>query len=274
VQFTAIVTATATPGQLVNTVGASGKAGSLTTPVTADGNIAAAAVKIVPSIFDDRTVIVGRVYFDVNNNDNYENGTDKPIPGARVYLNDGRYATTDAEGRYSFPDVRQGSYAVRLDPVTVPYSVKPVPDDQGQPGTRAVRTPPGGGIINEDFLLQEPTGAAVKSRVTTVERGPVKLEKELTQGGAGYGVEMKLTLTGPVANLSITEPLPEGATRGEIELVSSDGKVTKLEVVNGQITIPGVLEAGTYTIRYALFTPLPPDLALTDPSISYDEVIR
>ncbi len=234
------------------------------------GAVAAAAVRIDLSVFSNNTTIVGRVYFD-NNDDNNFNEGDAPLSGARVYLSDGRYAVTDANGRYNIPDVTPGVYAVRLDPVTAPYGVKRVPSDQGAPGTRYVRTADAGGIKNEDFLLSSPKAAAVKSRSTTVQRGPVTIVKSITQGGAGYAVTITVKIDKAVSSLSISDPLPNGeASRGPVTITGTSATPT----VNGNvITIPGTLQPGTYIITYALFTPLPPDLALTDPDISYEEIL-
>ncbi|NJK43789.1 MAG: hypothetical protein HC933_05465, partial [Pleurocapsa sp. SU_196_0] len=174
-----------------------------------------------------------------------------------------RYAVTDKDGRYSIPNVAPGSYAVRLDPVTAPYTVKRVPDDQGAPGTRYVRAADAGGITNEDFLLSPPKGAAVKSRSTTVQRGPVRLSKVITQGGAGYAVTYTITITQAVRNLSITDPLPAGATRGPVTGATLEGNTLRF---------PGITQPGTYTVTFALFTPLPPDLALTDPDILFEQI--
>jgi hypothetical protein len=85
-----------------------------------------------------------------------------------------------------------------------------------------------------------------------------------------------ITVSNAVSNLEITDPLPKGAERGPLVLVSSDGTVIKVELSSDGKTIRvlGTLEAGTYTLSYAIFSPLPPDQVLTDPSISYEEVIR
>ncbi len=230
--------------------------------------IAAAAVKINLGVFDNKTVILGRVYFDANNNNNFD-PTEKPLPGARVYFSDGRTAVTDANGRYNIPNVAPGTYAIRLDPVTAPYTVRRVPEDQGAPGTRHVKVGEVGGIINADFSLTPPTGAAVKARSTTVQRGPITLQKSMVQGGAGYAVTIKVTVEKAVNNLQITDPLPSNSSRGPVTL---NGTTVSPSVSGSTITIPGTVAAGTYTLVYPLFSALAPDLALTDPDISYEEI--
>jgi hypothetical protein len=218
-------------------------------------------------------VIVGRVYFDKNDNLSFEAGIDEPFSGARIYLTDGRYAISDTLGRYSLPELEAGRYALRLDPLTVPYQAKAIPDDQGLRGTRLVALE-NGGISTEDFPLEWNRAAIVKARSTQVVRGPVSLVKRLEQGGAGYAVSINISLETAVKNLTISDPLPPGATRGPIELIGSDGRVLEVKTVGDQLLIAGILEPGQYTLRYALFTALPPESVVTDPSISYEEVIR
>jgi uncharacterized repeat protein (TIGR01451 family)/fimbrial isopeptide formation D2 family protein len=287
--FTTTVTPEAQPGKLENIAGASALTGATTSTVTARAANAVAAVKIELGVFTNKTVIVGRVYFDLNDNNSFDSDADKPLEGARVYMSDGRFAVTDAQGRYSLPDVEPGLHALRLDPLTAPYTPKAVPDDQGQRGSRSARATEFGGIITKDFPLVAPNGALAKNRSTTVTRGPVTLEKtvlahEIAPDGlfalqhdeTGYAIQTVFSLSDAVANLSITDPLPKDATRGELKLVSSDGRVIPVEVSkDGQtIRIPGVLEQGTYTLTYAIFSGLPPEQIVTDPSISYEEVIR
>jgi uncharacterized repeat protein (TIGR01451 family) len=265
-----------TSNAVINKAKASASAGSGVGTAEVNSDTAVAAVKVNLGVFKTPNVIVGRVYFDRNNDNNYTAGIDAPLPGARVYLSDGRFAVTDANGNYSIPEITPGVYAIRLDPITAPYPVKHVPDDQGAPGTRYVRTNDAGGIINEDFLLLEPSAAAVKARSTTVQRGVVTLNKSLIQGGAGYAVNEQITLEKAVNNLSITDPLPNGsAERGPITITNAAGQAVKFELSKDgkTISILGTIPAGTYKITYAIFTALPPDQVLTDPDIDYEEIL-
>jgi uncharacterized repeat protein (TIGR01451 family) len=273
---TAVTPNTPTGEPIINKAQASAIANDGVSTAIVNSATAVAAVKVSLGVFATPNVIIGRVYFDRNNDNNYTTGTDVPLSGARVYLSDGRFAVTDADGRYSIPEIAPGVYAIRLDPITAPYPVKHVPDDQGAPGTRYVRTNDAGGIINEDFLLLEPNAAAVKARTTTVQRGPVTLNKSLIQGGAGYAVSDKITLDKAVNNLEITDPLPNGsAERGPITITNAAGQAVKFELMSDgkTIRIPGTLPAGSYTITYAIFTALPPDQVLTDPDINYEEIL-
>jgi uncharacterized repeat protein (TIGR01451 family) len=258
---------------------------------------AKAPVKLMPGPLGGNSTIVGRVYYDNNDNNSYEDGVDAPLPGARVYLSDGRWAVTDAKGRYSIPEVAPGLYAIRLDPLTAPCIPKPVPDDQGQPGTRYIRATGlggggssngaggtgfggsavgGGGLISEDFPLYAQGGLATKARSTTVSRGATSYTKTVTQAGAGYAINGVLTVSAPSENFVITDPLPSGATRGEVKLVGPNGQMIPVTVSpDGKtITIQGVLEPGKYLLSYAIFTPLPPEQVVTDPDITWEEVVR
>jgi uncharacterized repeat protein (TIGR01451 family) len=272
IQLVTIATPLLPEGQVVNTASAVAKAGPLSVVVAS--NTATAGVKTSKGVFANKPVILGRVYVDNNDNNSFESGIDTPLAGARVYLSDGRYAITDSLGRYNITDLEsEGVYALRLDPITVPYQPKPEPDDEGQPGNRKVRVP-GGGISIEDFPLYPNRAAIVKARATTVTRGPVQVVKSLAQGGAGYAITMTITLTAPVQNLSITDPLPTGATRGAATLTSSDGNALISLLENDVFKVPGILEAGVYKLVYPIFSALPPENVVTDPSISFEEVIR
>jgi fimbrial isopeptide formation D2 family protein/uncharacterized repeat protein (TIGR01451 family) len=257
------------PEKVINTVTVTAHSAA-SAQIVVVSNTATAAVKKSGGVFTNRTALVGQVYFDSNDNLRFDAGQEEVLRGARVYLSNGNYAITDSEGRYSFPDLAPGLYAVRLDPLTVPYLPKPIPDDQGSPGTRYARLV--GGLEVKDFPLYPALAAAVKSRTTTLRRGNIVLEKNLQQGGAGYVVNLKLIIDHTVENVLLTDPLPTGATRGVVTVTSPDG-VQRTAVLDADgIMELGKLEPGVYIITYVLFSDLAPEFALTDPDIEWQEV--
>ena len=285
VRFAATATP-AFPGEVVNQ--ATARAIAANGAIIVESNKARAAVKRANGIFNSSSTVIGRVYFDTDGNKRFDAGTDEVLPNARIYLSNGRYAITDNQGLYSFPDLEPGRYALRLDPLTVPFIAARVPDDQSTPGTRPVLLE-GTGIISKDFLLLPPSAAVSKVRSTVLQLGNVKLEKKLRQGGAGYAVELMLTLDRNVANLTLSDPLPSnqsnsnqpGSSPSErtnltLERLDQNGKV--LETISLPLPGPeihlGTLAAGTYRLTYALLTDLEPDQAVTDPDLNWNEVAR
>ncbi len=71
--------------------------------------------------------ITGRVFVDMTGIGTFAPG-DKGVQGVRLYLEDGQYVVTDADGRYSFPSTRPGMHVIRLDPTTLPAGVRLYPD--------------------------------------------------------------------------------------------------------------------------------------------------
>jgi uncharacterized repeat protein (TIGR01451 family) len=271
IDFNTILTAAFKGSVVENTAEAAGKSSS--TDVTVKAPRAVAAVKLLPGPFSGDALVLGRVYFDTNDNNSFEDGIDQPLSGARVYLSDGRYAVTDHKGRYSISNVGQGWCAIRLDPLTAPFTPKAVPRDQGQRGTRTISVNDNG-VYHEDFPLVPLAGSIVKARATTVTRGDVMLVKTLQQTASGYLVQLQITLANPVENLAITDPLPGSATRPAFSFTSASGAAVNASDDGKTISVPGVLEAGKYTITYAISSPLPPEFAVTDPDINYEEVTR
>lgn len=253
---------------LQNLALAGGQIGPPGSPTTVSSTTAAAAVTIDPGVFSDKAVTVGRVYFDKDGDNNYKEGTDIPIQGARVYLSNGRFAVSDDKGRYSLTEVEPGLWAIRVDRITAPYVLKPVPDDQGKRGTRYVRINTGGGIYNEDFLFGPPGSDTAKVRSTKVRVGKVSLEKVVSKVGGGYTITLKLNVGTRVQNLKITDPLPPGGTRASVT-----GTPTPTVSAN-VITLPGTLEPGNYTLSYTLSGNVPLERLVTDPDLSFDEVTR
>jgi uncharacterized repeat protein (TIGR01451 family) len=281
VRFAATATP-AFPGEVVNQ--ATARAIAANGAIVVESNKARAAVKRANGIFSSSSTVLGRVYFDVDGNKRFDAGRDEVLPNARIYISNGRYAITDAQGLYSFPDLAPGRYALRLDPLTVPYIAARVPDDQCSPGTRPLLLE-AEGIITKDFLLLPPGAATTKVRSTVLQLGNVKLEKQLRQGGAGFAVELNLTLDRGVANLNLSDPLPislpasspSERTDMTLERLDANGNVIErieFRLEPGSEIRLGTLQAGMYVIRYALLTDLEPDQALTDPDLSWNELPR
>ncbi len=112
IRYVAEVTAGARGPQLSNEARAYGPAG--------DGsNVARATIQLREELFRERAVLAGRVY---EGGCEDEGAGRTGVAGVRVYLEDGRYATTDVEGKYHFDDLRPGSHVVQLDTLTLPPS--------------------------------------------------------------------------------------------------------------------------------------------------------
>lgn len=85
-------------------------------------NVATARVRVEGGAFTTRGVIFGKVYVDANRNriQDDDDGREPGIPGVRIYMEDGTYAITDSEGKYSFYGIRPQTHVLKVDATTLP----------------------------------------------------------------------------------------------------------------------------------------------------------
>jgi len=77
------------------------------------------SVTVVGDPTFDSSWVTGRVYCD-EDGDGWAGAADPGIYGARVYIDTGRYAVTDRDGKYHFSDVPPGLHLIKVDTNTVP----------------------------------------------------------------------------------------------------------------------------------------------------------
>nr|WP_157445422.1 DUF11 domain-containing protein [Deinococcus actinosclerus] len=235
-------------GQLVNTVVVSGRgAGGVARAIAS--NRATATTKLNPLKFAPLADIVGTVFVDRNRNGLLDPLLDLPVTRARVLLAGGREVLTDARGRYSFPNVPLGTQALRLDPNTTPYPPLHVPQDGGLSGTQTVFVR---GLTSVDFPLAPLGGAIDALRRTTLIVGDVRLDKAVYVVDGGYVVTLRLTTPRPLADVTLTDPLPQGAALKE-----------------GRNTYAGSVDAGELNLTYRFDWTGEPRAATTDPDLSW-----
>jgi uncharacterized repeat protein (TIGR01451 family) len=88
-------------------------------PLVLASSVAAAKVKVDAGVFSEKGFIVGRVFADCDG-DGLKSAQEPGVPGVRIYLEDGSWSVTDAEGRYSFAEVRPRTHVAKLDSFTLP----------------------------------------------------------------------------------------------------------------------------------------------------------
>jgi uncharacterized repeat protein (TIGR01451 family) len=171
-------------------------------------NEAVAEVKLTEGVFNRRQgVLIGRVYLDNNRNGSYEEGTDTPLPGARVILASGWQALTDVQGNYGFRDVEHGSWSVMLDQATAPFTPRPHPESIGNGYQHRVVVQ---GVTVSDFPLEPALGLTEAVRETIVTYGPITLRKLLLPLPEGVRVVLELTSTEPIDNVQLVDAQPDG----------------------------------------------------------------
>jgi uncharacterized repeat protein (TIGR01451 family) len=82
-------------------------------------NVASARVNVQGGMFSNNGFIVGKVFQDCNGNKVQDQG-EFGVPGVRVYLDDGTFAITDEEGRYSIYGVPGRTHILKVDTSSVP----------------------------------------------------------------------------------------------------------------------------------------------------------
>ncbi len=183
-------------------------AGTMPNGETVTTQPARAPVRVRAGVFSLRQIVIGRVFEDRNGNGNFDKG-ERPVSGARVYMNNGQSVVTDSAGQYNLPAVSGGSIVLSLDPTSVPKGYH-LQNENGRNSTkswtRLLRTPLGGGS-----LLRQNFGIAPDNKSVAIADDA----KIITANGA---------LTATPENQK-TNALVAGAKKRPLEIASLENKI-------------------------------------------------
>jgi uncharacterized repeat protein (TIGR01451 family) len=220
---------------------------------------ARATVRVGAGVFSTRQIIIGRVFVDANGNGEFDRG-ERPVAGARLYIDNGQSVVTDSEGLYNLPSVEDGSVVIALDPVTVPAGLMLSDGGRrsGRSWTRLLRTPLGGGtMLRQNFALTGAeadalAGADALTRPPTVDR----------PGDDGQTAGAAAASGGEVARQDLPAAVNSVAARDENGGAARDGRVSgaRIEKVTdarphrgedrvGRHAGAAPLAAGTYEVE-------------------------
>ncbi len=218
--------------ELVNVVSIAGATG-FGAPISAS---ASAVATIQHGVFElGKGALIGRVYFDVNRDDNFQQGVDVPIEGARVILSNGWQTLTDAQGNYAFRDLAVGTWTVLVDEITTPYRPSLHPEQLRDKRQHIVNVQ---GLTVSDFPFQLPEGLVGAERRTVVEFGPIVLNKRLLQLPDGVRVVLEIDYDmpdGPWPPVLITDPVVGGDAMTFVVAPSADRTVITYDLPLGAV---------------------------------------
>ena len=107
-------------------VGAQGTTGLNTAQAVSGGvvsNRASASVQISGGVFAAEAYLIGKVYADCNAN-GVQDPDEPGIPGVRIYMEDGTYAVSDEQGKYSLYGLIPRLHVAKVDLTTLPAGAR------------------------------------------------------------------------------------------------------------------------------------------------------
>jgi uncharacterized repeat protein (TIGR01451 family) len=212
-------------------------------------NVATAQINIDQGVFSDEGVIFGKVFIDLNDNKIHDtfgpNGEDDDgegddmlepvVPGVRIFLEDGTYAITDVEGKYSIYGQRAITHVVKLDTYTLPTGAELAIIDgrnANDPGSRFADMRKGE-LHKANFRIVNPTPELLEEVASRVEKGAVftpeidralkrsfDFEDESNTSSNRIDEDAAGTVEGAELNRSFYEPIlpPDTLTAGNSRL--------------------------------------------------------
>jgi len=185
--------------ELVNTATAFASGGLVS-------NESSATIRLTEDLFRTTGTIVGRVIEGDCSQDSF--GEEQGVANIRVYLEDGRFAVTDAGGRYHFEGVEAGTHVAQLDTFTVPgyfdiMGCEDTPGFAGSADSQFVKLSRGS-LQRADFYL----------RRKAPPEGRIDIEMRNAGTDSTEQVAYELTLNGignvEIDNISLMVVLPKG----------------------------------------------------------------
>ena len=203
-------------------------------------NAASATVKVVGGVFTTRGIIFGKVFVDKNRNRQQDNGEDG-IPGVRIWLEDGTFAVTDEEGKYSIYGVRPTTHTVKVDAKTLPTGVKlePLTTNHGRRGDSSFADMKNGEMHKVNFA----DWAATKEVLDQVEKRR-ELAKQISE--IDGGVRANLNPDGEQITPSDPRALP---ATGIISAGGAPGSFPQNTNQNSGYTPSGNPGSGSFNTR-------------------------
>ncbi len=234
IRYVLEVTVAARGRELVNIAQATSRGGVLSNEVRA-------AVRLTNDFFSDEAFLVGRAFEGAcGANEAAHPG----VAGLRVYLEDGRYAITDEEGKFHFEGLTTGSHVVQVDLDTVPAHLELVPcEGTGRFAGRLysqfvdLRA---GALWRADFALRErapPKGAVqLDFSSTLIDSVTARHSAQLTVAGVALGNTRLLVMLPTGLELDRSSVTIDGAPLDRSTLVAV-GVPERVAVADGVMTV-------------------------------------
>jgi fimbrial isopeptide formation D2 family protein len=175
---------------------------------------AEAATVIEKGLFTAPAVLLGTVFEDLNNNNLYDEDSDVPVAGVRVYLTDGRSVVSDDLGRYAFLELRAGIEVVKVDAITLPARLLSETKAEVRPGLWRVRLEEGL-ITRQDVPLLPPGARVAVTQSLNVVMGNVRVTKCVVVSESATTVVLTVSSREALSNLVVQDMLPSGVTASE-----------------------------------------------------------
>ncbi|MBT8100059.1 MAG: DUF11 domain-containing protein, partial [Gammaproteobacteria bacterium] len=171
-------------------------------------NEASVMIRLTEDLFRSTGTIIGRVLEGDCSQDRFTE--EEGVENIRIYLEDGRYAVTDAGGRFHFEGLKPGTHVAQLDTFSVPawFDVVGCGDSPGFAGradSQFVKLTRGG-LLRADFYLRR--------KPAPEGRLDLELRSKGTESSEQVAYELDINGVGNVQleNIDITVLLPAGVS--------------------------------------------------------------
>ncbi|MCF6324197.1 MAG: DUF11 domain-containing protein [Gammaproteobacteria bacterium] len=156
---------------------------------------------IIEELMRSRTILMGQVVIDGD-------GERRGLSGARIFMEDGRYAITDERGMYHFDDVKPGTHILQLDTGGLPSNYEAVMKESntrfaGNASSQFVDVQ-GGSLWRSDFYVAEKARTGGYASVQ-IENMPQEKPEEIT-----YRIKLEAEKVA-LDKVRLTVVLPDGA---------------------------------------------------------------
>ncbi len=206
-------------------------------------NQASAEIRLTEDLFRSNGTIIGRVLDADCDQDTF--AEDQGVENIRIYLEDGRYAVTDAGGRFHFEGVETGTHVAQLDTFTVPpyfdiIGCPEAPEFSAQNDSQFVRMSRGS-LKRADFYLrrkQPPHG-----------RIDIEMRNFETQSTETVAYEVILSGVGNVdiENTRLMVVLPQGVSYQSDSLELDGASIGEPQLVGPSVSTTLPQQSGNWT---------------------------